>query len=103
MGGNAIGQRKEAPEPSFFGLSKSLDRHPVIGPTHDRANGDDNHIQQLISLVTLDPWILERSKMLDHTGRAVLWHNSSCLRGCPASSREVTRVPPPTPLGPTSS
>src|SRR5262245_11708639 len=61
---NAIGQTQKRAKPVQFVLAELLTLHPIVCTADDRADGNDDHIQQLVLLAALDARIDHLPKML---------------------------------------
>lgn len=48
MGRNAVGQGEKGVEPLPLGLAELLHRHPLVGATDDRAQGDGEDVEELM-------------------------------------------------------
>ena len=61
---HTIVKAPELAQPVEFLATKLLDRLPAIRPAHHGADRQQDNIQQGVTLMALDPWVLQGGKML---------------------------------------
>jgi hypothetical protein len=71
VGGNAVGQVKKPAQPGAFRSAKRFYRNPVIRPTDDGTDGDDEHIEQGVRSIPIDARVIDVDEMSLDTGH---WH-----------------------------
>lgn len=76
MRGNAVTELPKAAEPSEPFLAKGFDLLPILGPTQDGAQTQEDDVEQLMALVAVDARVFDLAEMrLD--GKRGRHHNSS--------------------------
>ena len=69
-----MGKLQELLEPLPFGLPKGLYGHPVVGPTQDGADSNDQQVYEFMLLVPVDPRICQPAKVVHEGCCAFLFH-----------------------------
>src|SRR6266542_2726337 len=83
VGGDAVGQGQEAPEPVVLGMAEGLDVGPGLGPADDGAQGEDEDVAQGVQLGAIEAGVRQVGEVVDQ-GQLGRCHGGSS--GCPSWS-----------------